>query len=73
MNALKSVRTREDCVDWITLQEIESEVFGAYVGARTRALKHDFEADALVDYADDPLMPGTILFKDGTPWTDRAD
>lgn len=73
MNALEPVRTREDCVSWITLQEIEREVFGAYVGAKMRTLKHDFEADARVDYADDPLVPGTILFQDGTPWTDRAD
>lgn len=73
MNELKPVRTREDLFGWLSLEDVEKEVFAAYVGAKQHALKHDFEADARVDYADDPLMPGTVLFKDGTPWHDRSD
>lgn len=71
MNELQPVRTREDLFAWISLEDVEREVFAAYVGAKQHALKHDFEADARADYGDNPLVAGTILFKDGSPWHDR--
>ncbi|CAM4261153.1 GNAT family N-acetyltransferase [Comamonas aquatilis] len=72
MNVLEPVRTREDCINWITLQEIETEVFGAYAGARMHALKHDFAADVQSDHPDDHLIPGSILHADGSAYHDRG-
>lgn len=73
MSSLKPVRTREDCFNWLTLEEIEREVFGAFVGARSHARNWDFNKDAEEMGPECALQPGTVVQATGHVWHDRAD
>ncbi len=72
MTTLKPVRTREDCLDWLTLEEVEREVFGAFVGAQSHTRRFDFaayHAEASGNAPDYVMQPDTVLFEDGgTAW-----
>ncbi|GKS91581.1 hypothetical protein [Acidovorax sp. SUPP2539] len=37
MNNLTPVRIREDCIIWLTFEQVEKEVFGVFVGAQQHA------------------------------------
>lgn len=70
---MKPVRTREDCIDWLTMEEVEREVFGAVVGARQHFLKYDFAAQAAEDPdSDTVIQDGTVVDQDGHSWVDRS-
>lgn len=75
MNTLKPVRTREDCLSWLTLDEVQTEVFGAFVGAQQHARNFDFAAYYAEAEPGDPnyvVMPGTVRFaNDGQAAWDR--
>lgn len=71
--ALKPVRTREDCIDWLTMEEVEKEVFAAFVGAQRHARTWDFNQDAVDLDPKCALQPGTVLQADGQPWWSRAE
>ena len=67
---MNPVRTREDCFDWLTLEEVEQEVFGAFVGAQQHTRNFDFAAFHAEASRNDPayvMQPGTVLFTDGAP------
>lgn len=42
---MNHVRTREDCFDWLTMDEVQTEAFAAYVGAKRYFETHDFAAE----------------------------
>lgn len=69
---LQPARTREDCIGWLTLEEVEREVFAAFVGAQRHTRTWDFERDALDLDPDCALQPGTVVSVSGDPWWDRA-
>ncbi|MPT05680.1 MAG: hypothetical protein E2582_15880 [Delftia sp.] len=76
MSSLKPVRTREDCISWLTLEDVEREVFGAFIGAKRHAQKFDFAAYHADASGSDPayeLQADTVLFSDGQPAWDRAE
>ncbi len=64
---MNPVRTRQDCCDWLTLDEVETEVFGAFTGALQHIRHHDFAADASAD-GGSGLQDGTLLTPEGEPW-----
>lgn len=68
---LRPARTRDDCVSWLTLEEVEQEVFGAFVGAQRHTRTWDFERDALELDPDFALQPGTVMSANGEPWWSR--
>ncbi|MES2362887.1 MAG: hypothetical protein V4646_13980 [Pseudomonadota bacterium] len=62
--ALKPVRTREDCFSWLNLRDIDIEVFAAVTGAQKYFRERQIEEE---------LIPETVLCKDdGTPYIDRS-
>lgn len=69
---LKPVRTREDCFDWLTEDEVQTEVWAAFRGARRFCLDEDFDS-ANLDVGGGGLLEGTVLDKvDGVPHIDRS-
>ncbi len=73
---LPPVRTREDCHAWLSQREVDTEVFGAFFGARAWLKHDDFELEALdcdVEFGGGhELIAGTIIDKfDGGPWVTR--
>ncbi|MBF9264286.1 hypothetical protein [Paracidovorax cattleyae] len=74
MNTLNPARTRQDCIDWLTLEEVEQEVFAAFVGARQHAQQFDFAAYHAEASDNDPglaVLPGTVCFAEGENAWDR--
>lgn len=70
--ALKPVVTREDCFDWLTEDELQTEVWAALRGARRYFLEEDFHA-ASVESGGAGLREGTVLdLADGRPQVDRG-
>ncbi|GKS98314.1 hypothetical protein AVKW3434_03020 [Acidovorax sp. SUPP3434] len=69
--ALKPVRTREDCFEWLKLEEVQEEVFAAFVGAKRHFRTWDFDSEAVEADSSLPLLPGTVISADGEPWADR--
>ena len=71
---MNPVRTREDCINWLTLEEVEQEVFAAFVGAQRHAKTFDFAAYHKEASPNDPdvwVQPGTVLFACGDAAWDR--
>lgn len=73
MSSLKPVRTREDSHSWLTIGEVEEEVFAAFVGARSHARNWDFNKDAKEMGPDCELQPDTVVQANGHVWHDRSD
>lgn len=72
MSSLKPVRTREDCFNWLTLEEVEREVFGAFIGAKRHFQTYDFAAESREsEFPSDHLPPGEIVHSDGSPYVGR--
>lgn len=71
---MNPVRTREDCINWLTLEEVDQEVFAAFVGAQQHARKFDFDAYEKEAWPNDPgagVRPGTVLLNGGGEVWDR--
>lgn len=56
---LKPARTREECINWLNLRDVDLEVFAAFTGAEKYFLEHDFSKDVL-DGAG-PCIPNTVV------------
>lgn len=66
---MNPVRTREDLYSWLSMADIETEVFGAYVGAMRYFRTHDFAAESRESsYPDDHVLDGGIVTKDGAAY-----
>lgn len=73
MNTLKPARTREECINWLTLEEVEKEVFAAFVGAQSHTRHWDFANDAAEQGPESVLEPGTVVAaSDGQLWWSRS-
>lgn len=72
---MNPARTREDVLSWLTMDEVQAEVFGAFVGAQQHTRKFDFATYHADGSDNDPgyqLQDGTVLFVDGEPAWSRA-
>lgn len=71
---MNPVRTREDCFDWLTMDEVQTEAFAAYVGAKRYFETHDFAAETRDDspHAEDHVQPGGITYADGSAYVGRG-
>jgi len=71
---MNTVRTREDCFDWLTMDEVQTEAFAAYVGAKRYFETHDFAAETRDDspHAEDHVLSGGITYADGSAYVGRG-
>lgn len=71
---MNPVRTREDCFDWLTMDEVQTEAFAAYVGAKRYFETYDFAAEMNDSpYAADHVQPGGITHADGSAYVGRGE
>ncbi|MCS4511866.1 hypothetical protein [Xylophilus ampelinus] len=56
---MKPVRTREDCIGWLSLEDVEREAFASLVAAKAFSKRYDFLSDLDVP--------------EGQDWPDSAD
>lgn len=71
---MNPVRTREDCFDWLTMDDVQTEAFAAYVGAKRYFETHDFAAETrdASPHAEDHVQPGGITYADGSTYVGRG-
>ena len=67
---LKPVRTRLDCMDWLTEKDVDLEIYAALRGAQK--YYEDFDFSSGLDDGFDSLIEGTVISKThGEPVVDR--